>query len=263
MKRVIAAAGVVVMMAVPAFADVTITSTGAGKGMGMGKSMQSTTYIKGARMRAESTVGDMRTATIFDLDAQKMIVLNLKKKEAEVTDLGKLTEEAQNNLGAAEAKVSFKPNGQTKEIAGKSCTGYDFSVSMPMNPGGKNDESMAMTMVMAGPVWIAKNAPGSRDFAAYYRAAAEKGFVFNSPQQAKAQPGQAKAFAEMYRAMIATGGVPYGQEIKIAFEGGGPMGAMMSKMGGVSIETTVTDVNTNSLSDELFTVPADFKVKTK
>jgi hypothetical protein len=261
MKRFFACAGACVMLASPVFADVTITATGSGKGLGMGATMQTVTYIKGAKMRTEVITGDQITATITDLDAQKMIQINVKKKEAEVYDLTKMAAEVDKTVGTVVPKVTFAPNGQKKDIAGRSCVGYDLSITLPMAEGKEGPDDMRI--VMSGPVWVAKDAPGSRDFAGYYKAAIEKGAAFNNPQQAKAQPAQAKASNEMYRAMIATGGLMYGQDISIKFEGGGPMAGFMGKIGAVSMSTTVTDVKVESLSDDLFTVPASFKSKTK
>ena len=63
--------------------------------------------------------------------------------------------------------------------------------------GGNKD--MTMMVTLAGPVWIVKDAPGTADYTAFYKAAVEKGWIFSDPRAAKGQPGQAKAMAEMYR----------------------------------------------------------------
>jgi hypothetical protein len=70
-----------------------------------------------------------------------------------------------------------------------------------------------VTFVLFGPICLARNGPGAADVMAFYKAAAEKGFIFNVPRTAKAQPGQAKG-------------------MNFKFEGTGAMAAMMSKMGG-------------------------------
>jgi hypothetical protein len=261
MRRYFAVASAVVLMSASVLADVTITSTGSGKGLGMSANMQTVTYIKGGKMRTDVTTGDQVIATITDLDAQKMILIYVKKKEAEVYDLTKMAGDVDKNVGTITPKVTFAPNGQKKDIAGKSCVGYDMNIELPMAAGKEGADDMKI--VMSGPVWIARDVPGSKDFAGFYRAAIEKGFVFNNPQQAKAQPAQAKAFAEMYRSMIATGGMMYGQEMTMKFAGGGPMAGIMGRVGGMSMTTTVTDVKVESLPDDLFAVPAGFKSKVK
>jgi hypothetical protein len=128
-----------------------------------------------------------------------------------------------------------------------------------MNMGGAE----GLLMQMAGPAWLAKGAPGTADFIAFYTAATQKGFFFSNPQQAKAQPAQAKGFAEMYKAIAAANGMVYGQELNISIEGSGPMASMMNKMGKMGITSTVTSVSTDALPDDLFTVPAGYKIKDK
>jgi hypothetical protein len=245
--------------AAPAFADVTVKSTMVGKGMGMGGNMTSTTYIKGGRMRTEMVMGDTTRVTIFDVDAQKMYSFDLKKKEADVFDIQKMSADMQKSVSVEGMKTSVKANGKTKEIAGKTATGYDAEISVPAMMGGP--DGMKMTVNLVGPVWIVKGAPGTQEYMGFYKAAVEKGWFFSDPRQAKAQPGQAKAMAEMYRQMAATGGIPYEQEMTIKMSGDGPMAGMFAKMGNISMTTTVTSVDTTPLAADLFTVPAGYKLK--
>lgn len=258
MKRLLVAAAVGAMLAGPAYADVTIAANTSGKGMGASGEGQTVTYIKGAKMRTDQTVGGQVVTSIFDLSTQQMITFSSKKKEAEVYNLAQLSSEIQKNVGA-DPKVSMTANGQTRDILGKPCAGYDLSISVPMAMGGSD---MQMDIALAGPVWIAKGAAGAADYEKFYAAAAEKGFFFGNPQQAKGAPAQAKSMTEMYRAM-AKAGVPYAFEISIKFEGSGPMVGMMNRMGGMSMTSTVTNVSTDAIPDDKFAVPAGYTTKTK
>lgn len=245
-------------LAAPARADVTITSTNSGKGLGQTMGGQSTTYIKGTKMRTDQTIrGDVLT-TIIDVENQRMISINAKQKEAEIHDLSKTAAEISKNVKVEGMKVEMKPNGQTKQILGVATAGYDLSILVPMTMG---DQTIDVNL--AGPVWIAKDAAGAADYATFYRAAAQKGLFFTNPDQAKASPAQAKGMAEMYRAMADLGGVPYETEIGIKFGGQGMMASMMNKIGGVSILTTVTAVSTDPIADEMFAVPAGFKTRNR
>ena len=120
-----------------------------------------------------------------------------------------------------------------------------------------------MTVTLAGPVWIVKNAPGSADYARFYRAAVEKGGIFSDPRGAKAQPGQAKAMAEMYRQMAEIGGIPYATDMQIKMSGSGPMAGLLSRMGNMTMTTTVEGVEVGPLADDLFAPPAGYKVSQK
>lgn len=259
MRRLLTSAALVLALAAPAGADVTVTATTSGKGMGVGKGAESTTYIQGGRMRSDTQMGNQLTSTIIDLETQRLLTLDHRKKEAEIHDLTKMAAEMQQAVKGTPT-VSFQPNGQTRQILDQSCTGYDVRVEMPFAVGG---EGMSMNVVLSGPVWIAKGAPGSADYAAFYTQAAEKGMFFTDPRQAKAAPGHAKSMAEMYRAVAETGGVPYLMEVTIKFEGQGPMASMMGRMGNTTMTTTVTSVSAGPVAADLFDVPAGWKSRTR
>jgi hypothetical protein len=252
----------VALAAAPAFADVTITMTQGGKGMGMSGEGPAVTYIKGDKMRTEVTMRGNKMVTIFDLDAQRMISLDERKKEAEVWDLAQVRD----NMGAvatSDVGVKMTPTGQTRQIAGYTAQGYEMVATIDMSGvGGEEAKGMALKSTVSGPVWLSKEAPGQADYARFYTAMAEKGFFMMNPQQAKAQPGQARTMAAMYRSM-AESGVPLHTELQIKIDAEGPMGAMLAKMGSFSMTSTVTGISTEPLSDDLFAVPAGFKTREK
>jgi hypothetical protein len=259
MTRTTLAAVLILRLAAPAAADVTIKQSTSGKGLGMSGTTTGTTFIKGAKMRTDLVTGDTTRSTVFDLDAQKMYSFDSKKKEADVYDLATLQADMAKSMDASAMKASITPNGQTKTVGGQSAAGYDMAISVPTTMGGNAD--MAMTVNLTGPVWIVKNAPGSADWANFYKQAASKGFIFGDPRAVKGSPGQARAMVEMYRKMAEIGGIAYETETSIKLDGSGPMAGLMAKMGGVSMTTTVTDVTAGALADELFAVPAGYKLK--
>jgi hypothetical protein len=262
MTRALTASILALSLSTPAFADVTIKQTTTGKGLGMSGTTSGMTYIKGSKMRTDSVLGDKTQSVIFDLDAQKMYSFDSKKKEADVFDMGTFAKEISANVDTANIKVSFKPNGQTKEIAGKSATGYDVEVSVPAAMGGSKDMSMVMTL--SGPTWIVKGAPGTADYARFYKTAVEKGWIFSDPRAAKASPGQAKAMAEMYRQLAEAGGIAYETDIHLKMGGGsGPLGGLLAKMGNMSFATKVDNVEVGPLADDLFAPPVGYKLTTK
>jgi hypothetical protein len=162
----------------------------------------------------------------------------------------------------AEATASFKPNGQTKQLGGKTATGYDMNITMPSTMGGAKN-GPKMTVTLTGTTWIVKGAPGTADFQKFYAAAAEKGFIFTDPRAAKAQPGQARARAQMYRQMAATGGVPYEYLMNIKMSGEGPMAGMMARMGNIELTSSLQTVEIGQFSDDMFAPPAGYKLNLK
>jgi len=261
MKRLFVATVLALGLALPAHADVTLKQTTGGKGMGISGTASGVTYIKGNKMRSDVVTGDKTQTTVFDVDAQKMYIFDSKKKEADVWDMAAFGAELSKTVDMSSAKASIKPTGQTKQIAGHSATGYDMEVSMQSAMGGSKD--MTMTVTLAGPVWIVKNAPGAADYARFYKAAAEKGWIFSDPRGAKAQPGQAKAMAEMYKQMAEIGGIPYETSVQIKMSGSGPMAAILSRMGNVTMTSTVDSVEVAPLAETLFAPPAGYKLNQK
>ena len=251
----------IVGLSLPAFADVTIKQTTTGKGMGMSGKMPGTVHIKGNKMRTDSVMGDKTQSTIFDLDAQKMYVFDSKKKEADVWDMAAFAAELSKNVDTSSAKASFAPNGQTREIAGHKAEGYDMDISMNAAMGGNNE--MKMSVTVSGPVWIVKNAPGTAEYARFYKAAVEKGWIFSDPRAAKGQPGQAKALAEMYKQVAEAGGIAYQMDAQIKMGGSGPMAGFLAKLGNVTMSTVVDSVEAGPLADDLFTPPAGYKLNAK
>ena len=258
MIRTLCALLVAGLFATPAVADVTLTAQVTGKGIGKAAESQSITYIKGLKMRTDSTLGDTPMTMIVDVETQKFISINHKKKEAQVIGMAEFRQDMDKTMKGGQALASLKPNGQKREVAGKSCDGYDIAVSTPMAIG----QDTEMKMVMTGPLFIAKGVPGSADYAAFHRAAAEKGFIMSDPRAARGAPQQAKGMTELYKAIADTGGIPYYMEMTMKVEGGGPMAGMMNKMmGGSAFSNTVTAVSTDAVSGDKFDIPAGYKVK--
>jgi len=259
MKRLILAASLVLGLAAPSFADVTVKSLAGGKGMGMSTNMTTITYIKGNKMRTDSVTGDTTRTMIFDIDAQRLYSFDSKKKEADAWDMQAFGTNMATAVDTSELKASVKANGQTKAIAGKTANGYDMVITMPTTVGGK--DGMKMTLNLTGPMWVVKGAPGTAEYVNFYKSAVEKGWIFSDPRGAKGSPGQAKAMAQMYKELAATGGIPYEMEMNIKMSGEGPMAGMMAKMGNITSTSTVQSVETTALAADMFAVPAGYKIK--
>ena len=253
--RFLTALAFAIVVAAPAHADVTVNQKTTGKGpIGTAASGDSVQYLKGSKMRIDQTRGDDETSVIIDADAQRMVSLNHKKKEADIYDMTKIAADMQ-KIQSSDIKANVTPTSQTRQIAGQTCTVHNIEIEIPMAMGNN-----PMTMVMAGPACLVKDAPGAKDYETFYKTAVEKGLFFSDPRQAKAQPGQAKGMARLYQEM-ASRGLPYAQEFTMKFQGNDMMAGMMNKMGGATMSTEVTSVTTGPLADSLFEIPAGYKQK--
>jgi hypothetical protein len=243
-------------------ADVTIKQTTNGKVLGESLSGPSTAYIKGNKMRSEAIFGDRIVTSIYDLDAQKLYIFNSKKKQADVWDMAAFTQELSKVVNLSSLRTSMKKNGQTREIGGHEAVGYNVEASVE-SAMDANPSMGTLTVNLQGPMWIVQGSPGTAEYSRFYKAAVDQGWVFMDPRAAKSQPGQAKAMAEMYKQVAEAGGIPYEVDLQIKTNGSGPLGALMSKLGNMSLSTVLVSIDTGSLPDALFLPPPDYKLISK
>jgi hypothetical protein len=123
---------------------------------------------------------------------------------------------------------------------------------------------MDMNIVMSGTVCLSTAVPGLADYQAFYKAAADSGFIFGDPRAAKSPTGaaQAKAYAALTKKM-AEAGMALESHVNISASGDNPMAALMASVAKSDIITTVTKIETGTLPAESFEIPADYKVKTQ
>ena len=247
------------LLAAPAAADVTVSSNTTGKAPVIGDLAGTQTIrIKGNKMRIDSAQGGRETAVILDVDGQRMINIDAKKKEAVVTPVAKLQEVMGKSTGG-EVKASVKPTAETKTIAGMTCKVHNVSVEVPFSMGGGPE--MQMALVMSGPACLTKDAPGYADYVRLSPTVAEKGFIFGAPKGAQG-PGaaMAKGMANFQKSM-AEAGVALDQNMHAELKAEGPMAGMMGRMFKIDSGSVVTKIETGDVDATLFDVPAGYKVK--
>lgn len=246
------------LVAAPAAADVTLTATTSGKAPVVGDLTGSqTTRIKGNRMRIDTTQGDKTSAIILDIEGQRMITIDDKKREATIMPAAKL-QEALGKTTTGQVKASVTPTAETKTVAGISCKVHQVSVEIPFSMGGPE---VQMAMLMSGPACLSKDAPGFADYQRLYTAVAEKGFVLGDPRSAQG-PGaaMAKGMASFHKTM-ADAGVSLDQSIHAELKGDGPMAGIMGRFFKLDSAHVVTKIETGDVDAAIFEVPAGYKVK--
>lgn len=241
------------LAATTALADVQIRQQSTGTGLAALGSGVQTMSISGLRMRSEIEGQD--EVTILDIDGQRMWLLDTKKKRGEVFDLRPVAQQQQ-ALAPAAISSELLPTDGTREIAGYSARKYELRVAVR----APAPDGSTLTTIVSGPVWLAPDAPGAAEYAAFFTAMAERGLFLQRPDAAKAQPGQAKGWTEMYKA-LATAGLPLASDIALAFKGEGMMAAIFERMGSMTVSSTATSVSTDDLPDSLFEPPAGWKIK--
>ena len=244
-------------------ADVAVTTTTTGKASIMNVAGEGVTRIKGKRQRNDQSVGGKPQSLIIDIDNRRFVDLDEKKKSARVTPLDSIADQLQ-KVGVGTIDATLTKTAQTKTLAGHSCTVHNVRVSLPFSPTGNSGDGMDLTMVMTGTVCLSTTAPGLADYQAFYRAAADSGFIFGDPRAAKSPAGaaQAKAYAALTRKM-AEAGMALESDVHITAEGSNPMAGMFAKLAKSDINTTVTHIDTGEQPADAFDIPAGYKVKTE
>ena len=269
MRKWLAAIAVLGLCVAPLGADVTVTQTMTMEGaaaamMPPGQMPKMVMRIKGMKSRADIDAGGQVVSAITDLAARQVIMLMPGTKVAQV-----ITPETVAAGGAPLAMpavdVTLTPTGKSQTIDGLACDEHAFSLAVDMAAMGGGEmppEARAamkdVTMKMDGSIWIAKAAPGTAEWVAFYKAAADSKLLTAISGM---KPGQPGGLDKLFAATAAAPGIPYLTEMTMRFEGTGPMVEAMNKMGVMKIVQRVTSVSTEPIADTLFAVPEGYTVK--
>ena len=249
------------LVSITAHADVSITMQTAGKASFINVGGEGVTLIKGKRQRNDQMIGKRMVSSIIDVEGLRFVTLDEKKKSALVTPLGVIGEELA-AVGVGSMQATLTKTAQTKQIAGYPCTVHDLRVTVPFSPTGQAGDGMDLTLVMSGNVCLSTQVPGLGDYQAFYKAAADSGFIFGDPRAANSPTGaaQAKAYAELTRKM-AEAGMALETHLVIAASGDNPLAGIMGKLAASDVSTTVVNITSGELPPEQFEIPAGYKVK--
>jgi hypothetical protein len=258
-------------------ADVTIVQKTTAEG-GMATMMPGgipsptiTTRIKSNKGRMDMDMGPnsmipANISTITDADAKQVIVLDHNQKTAHVSSAA-TPAPAPSGAPAPAAKIdtSVTPTGQSQTIDGFKCDEYAFTTAMnlsDMNGGSQMPPEAAQAMqgvsiMMKGSIWVAKDAPGAAEYAAYQKAMTTSDLVAAAMSTTGVSlPGMDK----MSKLMGDVKGLPVLTEITMTIEGQGQMADMMKQMGAMRVTTKVLSVKTDTIGDEIFKVPEGYQI---
>jgi hypothetical protein len=257
-RRVLAAVAIVTLLVVPArlSADLRITETATAASGGRRVETARSTYIKGERMRTELAQGEQPVVTVYDLPGGAIVELDAKKKRAQLHDIAARNAKLEKEYPRQKTSISLAPTGDTRTLAGSPCEGYTFTVKVPMTKRG-------VALTLTGSAWIAKAAPGAGDYSAFVQSADARGLVLWYTSDNIILLAVTRARTELYRALGATGGIPYLVEMTSGVEGTGVIAAMIRKVTAATWTATVTSVLTAPLDDDRFAIPQGWKRENK
>jgi hypothetical protein len=274
MIRGLATLGAIVALSIPLAADVTVTSVvsmqaGGPAGAAMGNmAPRMTMRIKGLKARADIDINGQTMSSITDLAAKQMILLRADQKTAQVLSADSMRGANAPPVAMPKIDASSKPTGRSQTINGVPCDEYEVAVKINMSEMSGSPQMPAeaaammkgVLMVMSGSTWVAKSGPGVADYASFQKAASEANMAAVMGL-GNAVPGMGGGgFDRLMSTFSGGNGLPYLTEMDMSFEGTGPMVEMMKQIGAMKMTNKVTEVSTAALADDLFAVPADYKV---
>jgi hypothetical protein len=267
---VVLAAAAALLCPVGLAADVTVTITTSidgGFAAGLpnnGMPPKVVTRISGAKSRTDVDTGDQALTTIIDTESNQMYVLRSADKTALQlqADGG-----AAGQAAAAAVEADVKPTGRTRDIDGVPCA--EFAVLMRMNMAavaagaGSSLPPEAAAMLkdvflrIEGSSWVAKDAPGAAEYAAFQKAASRA--AMSALSRVSASGGASSALPGGMERLL-TGfpeatGIPYLTELTTAVEGTGQFVALLQGMAQMKITSKVTGLSTEPVAAEAFALP--------
>ena len=275
MKRVWTTIAIVALCLAPLGADVTITQKISIEGpmaaaMG-GEEPKIVLRVKGNKSRSDADLMGTVIASITDLDKKQVIILNGSDKTAQVISMTEPAAKPDSAIQPPDVDVQFKATGNKRTLEAGSCDDHSFTVSLDMaqfGAGGQMPpeavEMMKGVKIIANGVsCIAKEGKGVAEFSAFQKAAIKSGLMSAVMGQMPGGGVSGGGMDKLMSAVSAAPGLPYITEITMTFEGTGPMVDMMKQMGAMKIVQQITAVSTDAISDDLFTVPSDYKITEK
>ena len=136
-------------------------------------------------MRTDTTAGNKNLATIFDVDAQKMYVLDVEDKKAKVWDMAAFASQLSATVSPEGMQASMKANGQTKAISGQKHGRLRHRHRRADDRRRHADDHAPQRHHLDR-----GSAPGGADYSAFYQGAADKGWIFSDPRAAQDRPGR-------------------------------------------------------------------------
>ena len=270
---VVVALGAVLLCSVGLAADVTVTITTSIEG-GLAVGASSTgmtpkvvTKISGAKSRTDVDTGDQLVTTIIDTESKQMYVLRPTEKTVLQFPIEAI---AAGQQGGPSIDAEVKPTGRTRDVEGVPCAEYSvvMKINMAVMAAGAGSslppEATAMLkdvfLRVTGSTWVAKDAPGAADYAAFQKAAAGAAMSALSRASGGTSSPLPSGMERLFTGFPEAAGIPYLTELTTAVEGTGQFVSLLQGMAQMKIVSKVTGVSTEPIAPDTFTLPEGYTV---
>jgi hypothetical protein len=268
MKRPLAVLVLLACCSASLRADITVTSVttmeGAMSALTGGASPKMVMRIKGMKARSEIEAMGQTFTGLADLSTKQVLMLHPEDKTATLMSPGGTSA----NPPSAQPKVegTFTPTGKSQVINGMKCDEYSFTMSIDLSEMDTSHQAAPaaaamlkdMTLKMNGSVWTTKEGSAASEYMAFQKLAVTSELA--SVLAGGMSGISANGLDRVMRGFSGGEGMPYLTEINVTVEGTSPAVDMMKQMGPMKIINKVTAVSTDPLADDLFTLPADYRI---
>lgn len=238
--RFVVCAAIGAALASPVSADVTVRSRVVEQGNG-GRTSEVTEYRKGLKMRTDSSSPGITNASIIlDAGTGRMVMLWHDSKTATEHDFYEPPRGPAPPANSSAAPPSLTRTSRTREIAGSTCTVYQFRATIPL---GGFEMSEPASALIEGSTCLVKDGPGQADFLRIQRAIAD--------HRPNADPLLTISLE------TAALGVAFASEMTISIGGNAPTDEKR-QIGHHTRE--VTSISTEPIPDSVFGIPPGYTV---
>lgn len=228
-------------------ADVSMTQHGKQVGPSSAEWTR-TLRIKGLKMRIDTMRNGDSFITIYDLSSGKGYQLYPKRKEAIVVDL-KSASVPLNGRSRDEFKRSIKETGKKKEIGGMSCSEYTFDwQELNSSPG----YGIVMVLNASGRFCVSQTIPEGIEVASFVQEARKRGYGVATSALSPTQSSIGSNFFGQEPNMLVVGAI-----IETRIKNTGP--GTKSETIAITDTFTTSEIKSDSISDEDFQIPSDWK----
>lgn len=232
-------------------ADVSITEQGTRRGSVPKAAWTRTLRIKGLKMRVDYDLGSGGDVYIYDLEAGKRYRLDAQKKEAFILDLPAESERSKVSLMFQSLRKVIKSTGKKLEVGGLACDEYTFDLQVPVR---SLPQGLGMILHDHGRVCVSQVIPSGVEFASFVHEIRKRGYL---PAVSTCSPSDSPIGTFFY------GDQPNVLVLSVKSESVFEVDPQIAigVTSWVEFTKALVAVNSDPIPDEIFQIPADWKVK--
>lgn len=235
----------------PTHADLTLNGYSQVSALNRPSRSQEVLYLKKDRLRRDLTERGRSYTYLYDLKQRELTFIDHLFRQAEVRRFE--AGEAKAAPKTKDLKLDLTPTGRKHDLAPWECVEHQVKASLPGSMGQE-----AVVVNLDGRVWLAPNTREQRHIDPFIKAIPAQDLFIGVPTQGRAAATQVQGVNEVLRRILPKG-MLCAFEIQVDYEGDGPMANLARRMA-TRVSLVYESVTDSALDDELFAIPAGYRV---